>query len=44
MLIERFTDAKVQVRLVHLEHLFELADQLLALAVVGGAHRRRFQA
>jgi hypothetical protein len=37
-------DAKVQVSLVHLEHLLQLADQLLALVVVGGAHRLRFQA
>jgi hypothetical protein len=37
-------DAKVQVGLVHLEHLSELADELLALVVVGGAHGWRFQA
>lgn len=36
--------AKVQVGLVHLEHLSELADELLALVVVRGAHGWRFQA
>jgi hypothetical protein len=37
-------EAEVEVRLVELEQFFQLADQLLALVVVGGAHRRRFQA
>lgn len=37
-------EAEVEVGLVELEQLLQLADQLLALVVVGGAHRRRFQA
>ena len=37
-------DAKVQVGLVHLEHLSQLADELLALVVVCSAHAWRFQA
>jgi hypothetical protein len=35
---------KIEVALVKLEQLFQLADQLLALVVVGGAYRLRFQA
>jgi hypothetical protein len=37
-------EAKVEVGLVDLEQLFPLVDQLLALVVIRGAHRRRFQA